>query len=183
VGLGRGGGNGLNCVFTVKFFILVNGVPTGFFQSSREIRQGDPLSPLLFVVVMEALSRMLNESMLQGLLSGFSVDIRDNKALVVNHLLFADDTLIDCGAQAEHVRNLRCTFLCFEAVSGLMINLGKSELVPIGDVDGVESLAHILGCRIESLSMTYLGMSLGASFKSLSIWNGVIEKVERRLAS
>ncbi|XP_062156716.1 uncharacterized protein LOC133864405 [Alnus glutinosa] len=131
---------------------------------------------------MEALSRMLNESMLQGLLSGFSVGIRDNEALVVNHLLFVDDTLIFYGAQAEHVRNLRCTFLCFEAVIGLRINLGKSELVSIGEVDDVESLAHILGCRIGSLLMTYLGMPLGASFKSLSIWNGVIEKVERRLA-
>jgi len=60
-------------------------------------------------------------------------------------------------------------------VSGLRINLGKSELVPIGEV---ESLAHILGCRIGSLLMTYLGMPLGASFKSISIWNGVIEKVE-----
>jgi hypothetical protein len=68
-------------------------------------------------------------------------------------------------------------------VSGLRINLGKSELVPIGKVDDVKSLAHILGCRIGSLPMTYLGMPLGASFKSLSIWNGVIEKVERRLAS
>jgi hypothetical protein len=171
------------CVSAVKFSILVNGTPTGFFQSLQEIRQGDPLSPLLFVVVMEALSRMLNESMLQSLLSGFSVGIKDNEALVVNHLLFADDTLIFCGAQAEHVQNLRCTFLCFEAVSGLRINLGKYELVPIGKVDDVESLAHILGCRIGSLPMTYLGMPLGASFKSLSIWNGVIEKVERRLAS
>jgi len=45
------------------------------------------------------------------------------------------------------------------------------------------SLAHILGCRIGSLPMTYLGMPLGTSFKSLSIWNVVIEKVERRLAS
>jgi len=154
-----------------------------FFQSLRGIRQGDPLSPLLFVVVMEALSKMLNASMIQGLLSGFSVGIRNNEALVVNHLLFADDTLIFCGAQAEHVRNLRCTFLCFEAVSGLRINLGKSELVPIGEVEDVESLAHILGCRIRSLPMTYLGMPLGASFKSTSIWNEVIEKVERRLAS
>jgi hypothetical protein len=94
---------------------------------------------------MEALSRMLYASMHQGLLSGFSVGIRGNEALVVNHLLFADDTLIFCGVQAEHVRNLRCTFLCFEVVSGLRINLGKSELVPIGEVEYVESLAHILG--------------------------------------
>jgi hypothetical protein len=171
------------CISTVKFSILVNGTPSSFFQSSRGIRQGDPLSPLLFVVVMEALSRMLYESMCQGLLSGFSVGIRGNEALVVNHLLFVDDTLIFCGAHAEHVRNLRCTFLCFEAVSGLRINLDKSELVPIGEVEDVESLAHILGCRIGSLPMTYLGMPLGASFKSISIWNGVIEKVERRLAS
>jgi hypothetical protein len=162
---------------------LVNGVPSGFFQSSRGIRQGDPLSPLLFVVVMEALSRILNASMLQGLLSGFSVGFMGNETLVVNHLLFADDALIFCGAQAEHIRNLRCTFLCFEAVSGLRINLSKSELVPIGEVEDVESLAHILGCRIGSLPMTYLGMPLGAPFKSVSIWNGVIEKVERRLAS
>jgi hypothetical protein len=132
---------------------------------------------------MEVFSRMLNASMLQGLLSGFSVGIRDNEALVVNHLLFADDTLILYGAQEEHVRNLRCTFLCFEAVSRLRINLGKSKLVPIGEVENVKSLAHILGCRIGSLPMTYLDMPLGASFKSISIWNGVIESVDRRLAS
>jgi hypothetical protein len=126
---------------------------------------------------------MLNASMPQGLLSGFIVGIRDNEALVVSHLLFADDTLIFCGSQVEHVRNLRCTFLCFEAVSGLRINLGKFELVPIGEVEDVESFAHILGCRIGSLPMTYLSMPLGASFKSISIWNGGIEKVEQRLAS
>jgi hypothetical protein len=51
----------------------VNGAPIGFFQSSRGIRQGDPLSILLFVVVMEALGKMLNASMLQGLLLGFSM--------------------------------------------------------------------------------------------------------------
>jgi hypothetical protein len=171
------------CISSVKFSILVNGTPSGFFQSSRGIRQGDPLSPLLFVVVMEALRRILFASMRQGLLSGFSVGLRGNEALVVNHLLFADDTLIFCGAQAKHIRNLRCTFLCFEAVSGLRINLGKFKLVPIGKVEDVESLAYILGCRIGSLPMTYLGMPLGASFNSISICNGVIEKVERRLAS
>jgi hypothetical protein len=68
------------CISTVKFSILVNGTPSGFFQSSRGIRHGDHLSPLLFVVVMEALSRMLYASMRQGLLSGFSVGIRGNEA-------------------------------------------------------------------------------------------------------
>jgi hypothetical protein len=109
------------------------------------------------------------------------VGSRDSEALVVNHLLFADDTLIFCGAQEKQIRHLRC-ILCFEAASGLRINLGKSEIVPIGEVEDVERLANLLGCRVASLPMTYLGLPLGASYKSTSIWNGVIEKMERRLA-
>jgi hypothetical protein len=91
-------------------------------------------------------------------------------------------TLIFCGAQEEQIRHLRCIFLCFEAASGLRINLGKSEIVPIGEIEDVEGLANLLGCRVASLPMTYLGLPLGASYKSTSIWNGVIEKMERRLA-
>jgi hypothetical protein len=73
-------------------------------------------------------------------------------------------------------------FLCFKAASGLRINLGKSEVVPIGAVEDVDRLAHLLGCRVASLPLTYLGLPLGASYKSVSIWNGVVEKMERRLA-
>jgi hypothetical protein len=89
---------------------------------------------------------MLNATMNQGLLTGFSVGSKDNEELVVNHLLFVDDTLIFCGAQVEHVQNLRCIFLCFEAASRLRINLGKSKLVPIGEVENVDNLTHFLGC-------------------------------------
>lgn len=62
-------------------------------QGFRGLRQGDPLSPLLFVVVTEALSRMLIATLDQSNLTGFSVGSRESEALVVNHLLFADDTL------------------------------------------------------------------------------------------
>jgi hypothetical protein len=79
----------------------VNGTPLSFFNSSHRLRQGNPLSPLLFVVVMEALSWMLIAALDQGNLTGFSVGSRESEALVVNHLLFADDTLIFCGAQEE----------------------------------------------------------------------------------
>jgi hypothetical protein len=64
----------------------------------------------------------------------------------------------------------------------LRINLGKSEIVPIGDVEDVEGLAQLLGCRVVSLPMIYMGLPLGASYKTTSIWNGVIEKMERQLA-
>jgi hypothetical protein len=128
---------------------------------------------------MEALSRMLIAALGQGNLTVFLVGSMDSDALVVNHLLFANDTLIFCGVQEEQIQHLRCIFLCFEAASGLRINLGKSEIVPIGEIEDVEGLAQLLGCRVASLPMTYLGLLLGASYKAVSIWNGVIEKMER----
>jgi hypothetical protein len=63
----------------------------------------------------------------------------------------------------------------------LRINLEKSEIVPIGEVEDVEGLAQLLGYRVASLPMKYLGLPLGASYKAVSIWNGVIEKMERKL--
>jgi len=74
-------------------------------------------------------------------------------------------------------------FLCFEAASGLRINLAKLEMVPMGIVENVDGLVGILGCRVSSLPLKYLGLPLEASFKAKSIWDRVTEKIERRLAS
>ena len=63
------------------------------------------------------------------------------------------------------------------------INLAKSELVPIGDVLNMGELVAILGCRQSSLPITYLGLLLGAKFKDRAIWNPILEKMERKLAS
>jgi hypothetical protein len=62
------------------------------------------------------------------------------------------------------------------------VNFGKSDIVPIGEVEDVDNLAQILGCRVVSLPLKYLGLSLGASYEATSIWNGNIEKMEHRLA-
>jgi len=74
-------------------------------------------------------------------------------------------------------------FLCFEAVSGLKIHLAKSVMVPVGYVDNMDELARILGCGVSSLPSKYLGLPLGAPFKTKSIWDDVVGKIERRLAS
>lgn len=66
-------------------------------------------------------------------------------------------------------------------MTGLKVNIAKSEMVSIGEVNNVHALAEILGCRVGVLPMTYLGMLLGASHKS-SIWNPILEKMERKLA-
>ena len=71
---------------------------------------------------------------------------------------------------------------CFEAVTVLGVNMGKSELVPVGEVINVPQLADILCFRTGVLPLTYLGLPLGSSFKASSIWNAILEKVERQLA-
>ena len=60
--------------------------------------------------------------------------------------------------------------------------MGKSELVPIGVVHNMDVLVGMLGSRQSSLPLRYLGLPLGAKFKELSIWNPILEKMERRLA-
>ena len=61
------------------------------------------------------------------------------------------------------------------------VNLGKSELVPIGVVHNMDVLVGMLGCQQSSLPSRYLGLPLGAKFKELSVWNPILEKMERRL--
>jgi hypothetical protein len=87
-----------HCISSVRFSVLINGVPSGFFGSSRGVRQGDSLSPFLFVLVMEAFSRMLGAFTNRGLILGFSVGSSGQDQVNVSHLLFADDTLVFCGA-------------------------------------------------------------------------------------
>ena len=164
-----------------SFSVLINGGSEGFFGSFRGIRQGDSLSPLLFVIVMEALSRMMSKAVEGGLLSGFQVGSMDSHLVRVSHLLFVDDTLIFLDAKPDHIFNLRLLFTWFEAVSGLKINLNKSEMVSVGNVPDLEDLAGIMGCKIIQLPMTYLGLPLGANFKSKSIWDSILEKMERKL--
>jgi hypothetical protein len=110
------------------------------------------------------------------------VGLRHSEAMEVSHLLYADDTLLFCEPKVEQLRNLRCLLLCFEAISGLKINLLKSVIVPIGEVEDVEGLSRILGCGVESLPLMYLGLPLGAPYRDPSIWNEVIEKMESKLA-
>ena len=120
------------CISTICFSILINGSPCGFFESSKGLRQGDPLSPLLFVLVMEALGRMLDKTIHDGHMSGFGVGNLEGRSLAVSNLLLGEDTVIFCEADLDQILFLHMILTWFEAVFGLKINLGKLELVPIG---------------------------------------------------
>ena len=89
------------CVTSVCFSVLVNGSPEGFFGSSCGLRQGDPLSPLLFLLIMEVLSRLLKKSEECNLIRGFQVGSVNSVGLRISHLLFADDTILFCDASKE----------------------------------------------------------------------------------
>ena len=70
----------------------------------------------------------------------------------------------------------------FEALLGLRINLEKSELLPVGNIPNVDELADELGCKVGNLPSSYLGLPLGANYKSMTIWDGVEERFRKRLA-
>ncbi|RVW99255.1 putative ribonuclease H protein [Vitis vinifera] len=143
------------CISTAKFSILINGVPAGFFSNSKGLRQGDPLSPYLFVLGMEVLSTMISRAGEGGFIS---------------------------GSRREQLTNLSWILAWFEAASGLRINLAKSVLIPVGEVNGMEELAAELGCKLGALPAVYLGLPLGANHKNASSWDGVEERMRRRLA-
>ena len=131
---------------------------------------------------MEAFSRMLGVFTARGLISGFSVGSREQTRVNVSHLLFADDTLIFCGANDSQICHIGALLVCFEAVAGLKVNLFKLALLPIGLSGGVGRLAGLLGRGTGNLPLKYLGLPLGASFKLKTMWAGLEDLMSRRLA-
>ena len=75
--------------------------------------------------------------------------------LNICHLFFADDTIVFCEASKEQLTHLSWILLWFEAASGLRINLAKSEIIPVGEVEEILELASELGCRVGSLPSQY----------------------------
>lgn len=100
-------------VSLASFFVLVNESPKGFFKAQWGLRQGDPLSPSLFVLIGEDLCRMIYRAMEAHLISGFRPTV---EGPTITHLQFADDIIIFCNANEEEVvRNVKAIILCFSA--------------------------------------------------------------------
>ena len=86
-----------------------------------------------------------------------------------------------CEESQDQLTNLSWLLMWFEACSGLRVNLEKSELIPAGRVNDIEDLALELGCKVGGLPSYYLGLPLGAPFKSEVVWDSVEERFQKRL--
>ena len=105
----------------------------------------------------------------------------NSTSIRISHLLFTNDTILFCDASREQMISIRLVLTCFQAFTGLKVNVGKSEIVPIGEVSNIQTLANILQCRVGSLPMIYFGMPLGTLYKTTSIWNPILERMEKKL--
>ncbi|XP_026410315.1 uncharacterized protein LOC113305509 [Papaver somniferum] len=104
-------------------------ISTEKFKPSKGLRQDDSLSPFLFLLVVEVLSKLVNDVVNRGQIHGFQVM---EEGLVISHLQFTDDTLIFINADVEEMRKLLIILNTFEMLTGLKLNLEKSSLISVG---------------------------------------------------
>ncbi|KAJ0837719.1 putative RNA-directed DNA polymerase [Helianthus annuus] len=160
--------------------VLVNGAPTYTFKCEKGMRQGDPLSPFLFLVVMEALSCMMHSAREEGLVKGIALP---NNGPTISHLLYADDAIMVGEWSKQEVINIVRVLRCFFICSGLKINLEKSLLYGIGTSSTeCEDMANEVGCKARSPPFKYLGLMVGANMNHVSNWHPVYESFRARLA-
>jgi hypothetical protein len=159
--------------------VLLNGVPGKKFYCKRGVRQGDPLSPLLFVLAADFLQSLLNKAMIQGLLSP---PLHCPACPDFPVIQYADDTLIILQAEAPQLICLKAILNNFGDSTGLKVNYSKSSLMPINmDGTGLSHFANTILCKTGSLPFTYLGLPLGITKPTLEHFLPMVSRVERRL--
>src|SRR6266540_5996609 len=101
-----------------------------FFQKKKGLRQGDPISPLLFNIVVDMLAMLIQRAKEQGQIGGIVPHLIDGGLSI---LQYADDTILFMEDDLEKARNMKLLFCAFEYISGLKINFHKSELFCFGN--------------------------------------------------
>ncbi|RVX23043.1 LINE-1 retrotransposable element ORF2 protein [Vitis vinifera] len=167
------------CLSSVSFAVLVNGNAKRWVKASRGLRQGDPLSPFLFTIVADVLSRMLLKAKERNVLEGFKVGRNRTR---VSHLQFVDDTIFFSSSREEDMMTLKNVLLVFGHISGLKVNLDKSNIYGINiEQNHLSRLAEMLDCKASGWPILYLGLPLGGNPKTSGFWDPVIERISRRL--
>lgn len=168
------------CVCTASFSVQVNGELAGYFQSKRGLRQGCALSPYLFVICMNVLSRMIDRAA-ESKHIGYHPRCQN---ILLTHLCFADDLMVFTDGSRRSIEGVIQIFDDFAAKSGLKISLEKSTLFFAGTAE--EDQRDILGCfpfTSGNLPVRYLGLPLLTKRMSVQDYLPLVEKVRKRMKS
>ncbi|GKE09123.1 RNA-directed DNA polymerase, eukaryota [Tanacetum coccineum] len=165
------------CLVSSSASILVNGSPTQEFYFEQGLHQGDPLSPFLFLLVMEALHISFVRAMYEGFFKGISVGSRES--VHISHLFYADDAVFIREWREENLRHLVSILQCFYLALGLRINIYKCSIMGVGGVTNAEVNrgAQMIGCEASKTPFKYLGIMVGGQMNRLHSWDVVIDKV------
>ena len=167
------------CLKSASVSVLVNGSPTSEFIPQRGLRQGDPLAPLLFNIVDEALMGLIREAVKNQLFYAFTMG--KNK-VPVTILQYADDTIFFGEATLQNVKVIKAILRAFELASGLKINYAKSSFGVVGKSEQwCKEAAELLNCKILHIPFTYLGIPIGANPRRSEVWDLVVRRLERKL--
>ncbi|GJW06935.1 RNA-directed DNA polymerase, eukaryota [Tanacetum coccineum] len=168
------------CLHSSRGSIIINGSPTDEFKFGKGLKQGDPLSPFLFILIMETLhlsfQRVVDAGMFHGIKLGGTLNL--------SHMFYADDAVFVGEWSDNNIATLVHVLDCFHKVSGLKINMNKSKLMGTHvDHDKVTRAANKLGCQILKAPFLYLGSYVGGNMHRLKSWDDIIGRVRRRLSN
>nr|GFC31275.1 RNA-directed DNA polymerase, eukaryota [Tanacetum cinerariifolium] len=148
------------CLKSSRGSILVNESPTDEFQFYKGLKQEDPLSPFLFILIMESLHLSFQRVVDVGLFKGINL----NHSLCISHMFYADDAIFMGQWSDANITTLIHVLECFFHASGLKINLCNSKIMGV-NVEGsyVNQSAVKLGCQVLTSPFIYLGTKVGGT--------------------
>ncbi|XP_074293421.1 uncharacterized protein LOC141620453 [Silene latifolia] len=149
-----------------------------FFKGKRGLRQGDPLSPLLFTLCMEYLSRLLEKVCIGPHFSYHSLC----RGLKLTHLMFADDLLLFCKGNIPSVCTFMEFFSCFDGASGLQISNEKSDIILNGLQPDIEAeILAYTGFKKWTLPFKYLGVQISHKRLTKIDCNVLVDRMIKRI--
>lgn len=169
----------MQCLTTTSFSINVNGELCGYFKGNKGLRQGDPLSPPLFLLAMEIFANILSSKYADGAI-GYHPLGRNPQ---ISHLAFADDVMLFFDGKVSSLQAITSTLDRFQALSGLSMNKEKTSLFYAG-LNQIEAASlSQLGFNLGSLPIRYLGLPLLHRKLRKSDYSPLLDKITARFNS
>ncbi|KAH0981517.1 hypothetical protein GBA52_008694 [Prunus armeniaca] len=135
------------CISTVSYSVLINGAAVDNVKPSRGLRQGDPLSPFLFLICAEGLTYLIKAFEERQALHGFRLR---GDGISISHLLFVDDSVLFCRADEREAQCVLNILQCYEAASGQSVNYDKSSNFYSGNCSLAFAYRWNRSCRLRA---------------------------------